>query len=148
MIGSTGSSTRIRDARRLGEVEAADSEKLLWEVGGNGDREREFDRELCAECVGRTGMWIVRESLREAVPCDAHDVGRLPLPGALRGLAMVSPGIDIGADPDPGSGFLSLGRVFCRLRDDGLEEMEAVRRPGEEDQRVRPGLGGSSENAR
>jgi len=46
-MGSMGSSTIIRDDRRLKAELTEYSEKLAWEdTGGNGERDREVDREL------------------------------------------------------------------------------------------------------
>lgn len=46
-MGSIGSSTRMRDDRRLNAEPTAYSEKLAWdESGGKGEREREVEREL------------------------------------------------------------------------------------------------------
>lgn len=48
--GSTGSSIRIRDERRLKVELVAYSEKLGWEErGGRGDRDRDVERELCPD---------------------------------------------------------------------------------------------------
>ena len=56
-MGSTGSSTKIRDERRLNAEVTAYSEKPPWdETGGRGDLEREVDRELCSECAECVGM--------------------------------------------------------------------------------------------
>jgi hypothetical protein len=58
MIGSTGLSTRMREERRLldGAGLERDSVKLEWLFGGRGEREREVERELWPERVGRMGM--------------------------------------------------------------------------------------------
>ena len=65
----------MRDDRLLKAEVTAYSEKLAWEdSGGRGEREREVERELCPDCVGRAGIWIVRESLREEAPPEAHEV--------------------------------------------------------------------------
>lgn len=58
MIGSTGLSIRMREERRLLDEAGleSDSVKLEWLFGGNGEREREVERELWPERVGRIGM--------------------------------------------------------------------------------------------
>ncbi len=54
MIGSTGSSTRMREARRLGLRETAWSAALSFP--GKGERERDVERELWPEREARMGM--------------------------------------------------------------------------------------------
>jgi len=60
MRGSTGSSMRMRDERRLLKAEATEySEKEGWEEresGGKGERDREVERELLPEREGRVAM--------------------------------------------------------------------------------------------
>lgn len=77
-MGSIGSSTKILEERRLaGEgAEVMKSEKLVCvESGGRGDRDRDVERELWPERVGRDGMCIVRESRRDDAPPVPQEVG-------------------------------------------------------------------------
>lgn len=76
--------------------------------GGSGERERDVDRELCAECCGRTGMWMVRDSRRAASPwCVVSDAtGGLPTAECLREIASgatgwrrMAAGLDDSVDP-------------------------------------------------
>lgn len=56
-------------------------------------------------------------------------------PAVLRGL--VSAGDKVAAETARGKGGLSLGSVFCRRNDAGLDASDAARSPGEDDQRVK-----------
>jgi hypothetical protein len=67
MRGSTGSSTSIREERRLADGEWAPRSLfercvnvslnvVLCEDGGRGDRDRDVDLEVCPDWVDRVGM--------------------------------------------------------------------------------------------
>lgn len=101
---------------------------------GRGDRERDADLELCPDLAGRAGMCMLLESLRERADVDPPEFdqaigGELTLGGGFLGLVVSEAG-----------GFprfcLSLGNVFCRRSEAGLDEVDAVSRPGDEDQLV------------
>lgn len=112
------------------------SEKLLCvDMGGNGERDLEVDRELWPEKDGRLGMWIVRESRRDGIPWLAHDVGApaagFRVRGGASGRRMVEvAGLEETAldDTEDARGLsLSQGAAFCLRRDPGLnEELEAA----------------------
>ena len=98
---------------------------------GRGDRERDADLELCPDLAGRTGMCMLLESLREtADPPEFDQVigGELTLGGGFLGLVVSEEGLPMFC--------LSLGSVFCRRSEAGLDEVDAVSRPGDEDQLV------------
>jgi hypothetical protein len=131
----------MREERRL-VAEAGlerDSVKLEWLFGGGrGEREREVERELWPERVGRIGMWIERDKRREAIPPDDQEVSaEAP---CLRGLVVASlawedPAAVFGADADEEPETLSQEIVAWRRIRLGLEEdSEAARSPGEEEE--------------
>src|SRR5712671_818978 len=132
MIGSTGLSIRIREERRLVDEAGLerDSEKLEWLFGGRGEREREVERELWPERVGRMGMWIERDRRREAMPLEDQEVFAAAL--CLRGLVVPSPAwedpaAELGAAASGGAvaGALSQEMVACLRMRPGLEDREA-----------------------
>lgn len=92
-----------------------------------------MERELCPEREERTGMCIARESRRETLllACVLRVGG--PLTVVLRGL-VVSPFTRAGLDELTWAAALSLGKVFWRWRDAGLDETDSE--PGEEFHRV------------
>ena len=99
---------------------------------GRGDRERDADLELCPDLAGRTGICMLLESLRETADPPEFDQaigGELTTGGCFLGLVVSEEG-----------GLpmfcLSLGKVFCRRSEAGLDEVDAVSRPGDEDQLV------------
>jgi hypothetical protein len=127
MMGSTGLSIRIREERRLLDEAGLekDSEKLEWLFGGRGEREREVERELWPERVGRIGMWMERDRRREAMPLDDREVFAAVL--CLRGLVVPSPAwedpaAELGAVGGVGAGVLSHEMVACLRMTPGLEE--------------------------
>jgi hypothetical protein len=99
---------------------------------GSGDRERDADLELCPDLAGRTGMCMLLESLRETADPPELDqaIGGELTGGGFLGLVVSE---EEGWLP---MSRLSLGRVFCRRREAGLDEVDAVSRPGDEDQLV------------
>jgi len=101
---------------------------------GRGDRERDVDLELCPDLGGRTGMWILLESLREMADPPEFDQaigGEVTLGGGFLGLVVSEAG-------ELPRFCLSLGSVFCRRSEAGLDEVDAVSRPGDGDQLVSP----------
>lgn len=126
-----GSSTRILEERRfvVEEPEETKSEKLAWveRGGGNGDRDREVERELCAERGGRAGICIVRERRRDkaAPPVPQGDGADaavcLRLIGESGGITV--DGAELRAmtlDEAEELSGLSQGRLFCRRKEPGL----------------------------
>lgn len=69
MNGSRGSSSQMRDERRL-DVRG----EFSLRVAGNGDREREVERDEASE-AGKTGTRMARESLRPAAVLEAGAAG-------------------------------------------------------------------------
>ena len=100
---------------------------------GRGDREREADLELCSDLAGRTGMCMLLESLRERADADPPEfdqvIGGEATGGGFLGLVVSEAG-------ELPRFCLSLGSVCCRRSEAGLDEVDAVRRPGDEDQLV------------
>lgn len=136
----------MRDERRLPEegAECPYSEKLAWvEMGGSGEREREVDRELWADLVGRVGIWMVRDKRRDETPCEPQDVGALlaafdcfRVRGASGNRMVEVAGLEPTTleDTDELSGR-SQGTVCCLRSEAGLIDVEdEACRPGDEDQ--------------
>ena len=98
-----------------------------WEGLGRGDRERDADLELCSDLTGLTGIWILLDNRRETADADPPELdqaigGELTLGGGFLGLVVSEVG-------EPLRFCLSLGRVFCRRSEAGLDEVDAVGRP-------------------
>jgi len=123
MIGSTGSSTRMREARLLGLVDT-----WSWLLfPGKGDREREVERELWPERDILIGMCMLRDSRRDSLFWDAHaDVE--PAFVFLRGLASEGDRADDDEfEGTMGTGALSFaGKVLWRRSEPGLDDREAA----------------------
>ena len=117
---------------------------------GRGEREREADLELCPDLAGRTGMCMLLESLRERAEADPPEFdhvigGEVTVGGGFLGLVVSEAG-------ELTRFCLSFGSVCCRRSEEGLDEVDAVSRPGDEDQLVSSresrAVGDSSRDAR